>query len=171
MRRLFVIGFIALISCAASAQVATAKYACTQPKTNGLCGQWIAIIPPAPLTLKIGTVTTLPAGSQATASISGVAPNWVVNLGIPVGATGAQGTQGVPGQQGQTGATGPQGPPWVPPPFLTITPNATGTAGTVKLMGTFTVCDPTASSCPQWTCIPKAQSATTATLACTAVVQ
>ena len=54
-------------------------------------------------TLSMGQIQTLPAGSQATASITGTAPNFVLNLGIPVGNTGAQGA---------TGATGAQGPTW-----------------------------------------------------------
>lgn len=44
--------------------------------------------------ITIGTVTTLPAGSQATATLTGTAAAPVLNLGIPVGATGAQGVQG-----------------------------------------------------------------------------
>ncbi|HEX9078097.1 MAG TPA: hypothetical protein VF795_00835 [Desulfuromonadaceae bacterium] len=39
-------------------------------------------------TLTIGTVTTLPAGSTATATISGVAPNQALNLGLVTGNTG-----------------------------------------------------------------------------------
>ena len=44
--------------------------------------------------LSIGEVTTLAAGSQATASLGGTAANPTLNLGIP---QGAQGLQGVPG--------------------------------------------------------------------------
>lgn len=43
-------------------------------------------------TLTIGTVTTLPTGQNATASITGTAPNQVLNLGIPRGLPGADGT-------------------------------------------------------------------------------
>ena len=53
-------------------------------------------------------VTTLPAGSDATASYD----NGVLTLGIPkgdTGATGPQGPQGIQGPQGERGATGPQG--------------------------------------------------------------
>lgn len=39
-------------------------------------------------TLTMGTVTTLPVGSSATATITGTAPNQMLNLGLPVGATG-----------------------------------------------------------------------------------
>lgn len=41
--------------------------------------------------IRIGTVTTLPAGSDATASMSGTAENPLLNLGIPKGADGASG--------------------------------------------------------------------------------
>lgn len=43
-------------------------------------------------TLTIGTVTTLDTGVPATASITGTAPNQVLNLGIPRGLPGANGT-------------------------------------------------------------------------------
>jgi len=89
--------------------------------------------------LSIGTVTTLAAGSAATATITGLAPSQTLNLGIPTGPAGSAatvtvGTIGataypgpgtvtnsgsssaavlnftlVTGQQGATGATGPQG--------------------------------------------------------------
>ena len=48
--------------------------------------------------LSIGTVTTGAAGTNASASVTGTTPNFVLNLTIPRGNTGA------------TGATGPQGP-------------------------------------------------------------
>lgn len=53
--------------------------------------------------------TTLPAGSEASASYS----DGVLSLGIPTGPQGEQGPQGPQGEQGPTGpqgATGPQGP-------------------------------------------------------------
>jgi hypothetical protein len=53
--------------------------------------------------LAIGTVTTLAAGSAATATITGLAPSQTLNLGIPTG------PQGATGSTGATGATGPQG--------------------------------------------------------------
>lgn len=43
------------------------------------------LVGPTP-SLTIGTVTTLPSGSEATASIDGTAPDFTLNLGIPVGA-------------------------------------------------------------------------------------
>lgn len=44
--------------------------------------------------IQIGTVTTLDAGSSATASISGTAENPLLNLGIPKGADGTPGSSG-----------------------------------------------------------------------------
>ena len=44
--------------------------------------------------IQIGTVTTLPAGSNATASVSGTAENPLLNLGIPKGADGQGGGSG-----------------------------------------------------------------------------
>ena len=41
-------------------------------------------------TLEIGTVTTGEPGTEASASISGTAPNYVLNLTIPQGPTGPQ---------------------------------------------------------------------------------
>ncbi len=74
---------------------------------------------PGNVTFTIGTVTTGLPGSPAAASITGVYPNFILNLTIPqgptgpVGATGPQGPQGIEGIQGPigpTGATGPTGP-------------------------------------------------------------
>ena len=48
--------------------------------------------PGATPNLQIGTVTTLPAGSDATASVSGTAENPLLNLGIPKGADGSGGS-------------------------------------------------------------------------------
>ena len=42
-------------------------------------------------TLVIGTVTTGEPGTQATASITGTAPNYILNLTIPQGPTGPTG--------------------------------------------------------------------------------
>ena len=44
--------------------------------------------------IQIGTVTTLPAGSNATASMGGTAENPLLNLGIPKGADGQGGSSG-----------------------------------------------------------------------------
>lgn len=58
----------------------------------------------------IGTVQTLPAGSEATASMSGTTENPLLNLGIPKGDKGDKGDTGEKGDKGDTGATGAQGP-------------------------------------------------------------
>lgn len=74
---------------------------------------------PINATFTIGTVTTGAPGTQASASITGVSPNFVLNLTIPqgatgptglAGATGPQGVQGLQGVQGIPGVTGPTGP-------------------------------------------------------------
>ena len=45
--------------------------------------------------IAIGTVTTLEAGANATAEITGTTPNLTLNLGIPKGADGNSGTEGI----------------------------------------------------------------------------
>lgn len=50
--------------------------------------------------LSIGTVSTLAAGSSATATITGTAENPTLNLGIPAGADGQDGADGAPGADG-----------------------------------------------------------------------
>ena len=74
------------------------------PGTNGTDGQTPNIT--------IGTVETLPAGSNVTASITGQTPNLVLNLGIPQGPAGAgvPSTEGVPTDY----LLSPSG--WVAPP-------------------------------------------------------
>ena len=62
-------------------------------------------------TFAMGTVTGLSAGATPTASFSGTAPNYTLNLGIPAGATGATGATGPTGPTGSTGATGIEGNP------------------------------------------------------------
>ena len=59
--------------------------------------------------IQIGEVTTLPPGSDATASFTGDPRTPELNLGIPVGAQGPQGIQGERGPQGPKGDTGAQG--------------------------------------------------------------
>jgi hypothetical protein len=61
-------------------------------------------------TLTVGTVTTLAAGSLATVTITGTAPNQTINFDIPEGEQGIQGVQGIQGIQGIQGEIGPQGP-------------------------------------------------------------
>ena len=55
-------------------------------------------------------MSTLAAGSAATATITGLAPSQVLNLGIPTGPQGTTGATGATGPQGPQGATGPTGP-------------------------------------------------------------
>lgn len=80
-------------------------------------------------TLKAGTVTTLSAGSSATAEvvIDGAAPNYKINLGIPRGSNGGDGTPGTPGKDGKT---------WYPSVNdngdISWTENNTSTAPTTK---------------------------------------
>ena len=91
------------------------------PKQTCCCGTRPPVDPSTP-TLTIGTVTTGEPGSEAAASITGTAPNFVLNLTIPqgeVGPQGPQGEQGETGPQGETGAqgeVGPQGPAGEPGP-------------------------------------------------------
>ena len=58
--------------------------------------------------LSIGTVTTLFPNSTATATITGEAPNQILNLGIPRGAAGQDGQNGQDGQGVPTGGTAGQ---------------------------------------------------------------
>jgi len=113
--------------------------------------------------LSIGTVTTLAAGSAATATITGLAPSQTLNLGIPTGPTGSAGSAATvtvgtvgavaypgPGTvtnsgsssaaildfvlvTGQTGATGATGPTGT---AATVT---VGTVGSVAYPGPGTV--------------------------------
>lgn len=85
----------------------------------------------------IGTVTTLSAGSNATATITGTKENPVLNLGIPKGADGASGGEG----GGGTGADGEDGGYYTPSVSdsgdLSWTPSKTEmpSVGTVNIKG------------------------------------
>ena len=82
--------------------------------------------PAVPNVLTVQSTTTLPAGSQATVSISGTAPAQALAFGIPTGPTGPQGptgSQGLVGPVGPQGDQGLQGPQGIPGP--------TGPASTV----------------------------------------
>lgn len=57
-------------------------------------------------TIKVGTVSTLPAGSSATVVNSGTESNAILSFGIPKGDTGQAGPKGNPGEQGPAGADG-----------------------------------------------------------------
>ena len=90
------------------------------------------------------TVTTLPAGSSATANYD--KSTGTLALGIPqgskgdtgatgaTGATGPQGEQGVKGETGATGATGPQGPAG-PANVLTIGSVTSGKVASATITG------------------------------------
>ena len=90
------------------------------------------------------TVTTLPAGSLATATYD--KSTGTLALGIPqgskgdtgatgaTGATGPQGKQGVRGETGETGATGPQGPAG-PANVLTIGSVTSGKVASATITG------------------------------------
>lgn len=80
-------------------------------------------------TLAIGTVTTGAAGSTATATITGTAPNQTLNLTIPRGDTGAVGANGA------DGAVGPAGPA-NSIAIGTVTTLASGAAATASITGT-----------------------------------
>ena len=68
--------------------------------------KWVAgVVEPNRLT--VGAVST---GEDAAASISGEAPNLVLNLTLPKGDQGIQGVQGPQGEKGDTGAKGDPGP-------------------------------------------------------------
>ena len=90
------------------------------------------------------TVTTLPAGSSATATYD--KSTGTLALGIPqgskgdtgatgaTGATGPQGEQGIQGETGATGATGPQGPVG-PANVLTIGSVTSGKVASATITG------------------------------------
>lgn len=79
----------------------------TDTQTNAPLSHSTTIIPmPA---MQIGEVTTLPPGSDATASFTGDPRTPELNLGIPRGATGAQGPQGIQGERGPQGPKGDTG--------------------------------------------------------------
>ncbi len=67
-------------------------------------------------TIRVGTTTTLPAGSQATVINSGDERNATLDFAIPQGKDGPegqrgpQGVQGIPGPQGEQGVKGDLGP-------------------------------------------------------------
>lgn len=86
----------------------------------------------------IGTVTTLAAGSDATATITGTDAAPVLNLGIPKGDQGVQGEQGPPGADGQDGAS------------ITVSSNVIeyqeGTSGTTAPTGAWTTTIPTVTA-------------------------
>lgn len=88
--------------------------------------KWVAgVVEPNRLT--VGAVST---GEDAAASISGEAPNLVLNLTLPKGDQGIQGVQGPQGAKGDTGAKGDPGDDGFSP-TATVTQTATGATITV----------------------------------------
>lgn len=59
--------------------------------------------------LRIGSVDTLAAGAQASASLTGDGSDKTLNLGLPTGGQGAQGPKGEKGDQGPQGEKGEKG--------------------------------------------------------------
>ena len=116
------------------------KIECEQqsmPKQSCCCGTR----PPTAPTFTIGTVTTGEPGSEADASITGTAPNYVLNLTIPQGEQGPQGIQGIQGEQGpqgEQGETGPAGADGLTPNLTigTVTTGAPGTDAEATITGT-----------------------------------
>ena len=110
------------------------------PRQSCCCGTRPPIVPPGTPSITIGTVTTGEPGSEADASITGTAPNYVLNLTIPQGEIGPQGPIGETGPQGETGAqgeVGPQGPAGEPGPAGTQ--GEPGPAGEDGLTPTLTI--------------------------------
>lgn len=60
--------------------------------------------PSGPVTVAVGTTTTLSAGSNATVVNGGTSGNLVLNFGIPTGPKGNTGNPGADGEDGQDGA-------------------------------------------------------------------
>ena len=63
----------------------------------------------AAATIAVGTVTTLPAGSNATVTNAGTSQNATFNFGIPQGAKGDPGQDGADGKDGKDGVDGKDG--------------------------------------------------------------
>lgn len=91
-------------------------------------------------TIKIGTVTTGAAGSEAAVTNSGTASAAVLNFTIPRGAQGIQGVQGVKGDPGEKGEPGEKGDPGTAATVTigTVTTGAAGSNASVTNVGTST---------------------------------
>lgn len=63
----------------------TAYYLAQQAGYQGTADEWVAVLNDPVPDIKIGEVTTLPGGSEATASLSGDKRHPLLNLGIPRG--------------------------------------------------------------------------------------
>lgn len=86
---------------------------------NGNTAQWVnnGALQGAPgtpgdaATIRVGTVSTLPAGTPATVTNSGTANAAVFDFAIPQGEKGEQGERGLQGEQGVPGEKGEKGEP------------------------------------------------------------
>ena len=108
------------------------------PKQTCCCGTRPPVTPPGTPTITIGEVTTGEPGSEADASITGTAPNFVLNLTIPQGEVGPEGPVGATGPQGETGPAGPAGEDGLTPTLTigTVTTGEPGTEASASITGT-----------------------------------
>lgn len=106
-KKLFLLAFLFCLCMDCSAQSVGSQYiqTCTGIGTPKISCTYIPYNPQQQVTFRIGTVTTLAPGSQATASITGTSPNFVLNLGIPAGRNGTNGTNGTNGINGTNGTS------------------------------------------------------------------
>ena len=91
--------------------------------------------------ITIGTVTTSAAGTSASITQTGIAPNTILNFTIPsgsIGATGPSGSIGATGPSGSIGATGSNGSNGTNATITvgTTTTGAVGTSASVSNVGT-----------------------------------
>jgi Collagen triple helix repeat (20 copies) len=90
-------------------------------------------VPGPPNVLNIGTVSSAPNGSIASATITGTSPSQTLNLTLPAGPQGIQGVQGATGVKGDVGPTGPTGATGMQGPKGDV--GGTGPAGVTGLQG------------------------------------
>lgn len=103
--------------------------------------------PPGPANaLAIGTVTTIPAGGSATATITGTPPSQTLNMGLVTGDTGLTGSTGATGSTGPPGPTGPPGGSLSYPGVTSNGANGLNIAGQVS-SPTYNVAGSTAARC------------------------
>ena len=94
MAEIVFILFLALIFCSRlfGQSIGAPSVCAVTPAPGAACPKWI----PLKITLTVGSVTTLPPGSAASAVITGNSPNFILSLGIPQGQSGAPGPN-IPG--------------------------------------------------------------------------
>ena len=108
-----------IVSINGSSYEALLQHTSTTFSVDLAAGRWGLLV--GTNTISVGSVTTLSAGSPATASITGTAPNLVINLGIPQGPTGPNGASGS-GSGNMVAASG-----GVPTGHLILSANPSGT--------------------------------------------